>query len=434
MKYNDECQLIVNQNSKRNKNINEEYTKIIDYNQAKKPIYKVLILISFIFFIIIFIFILSKIKMMFTSSNIILNEPNSKFLSSTNQTLINELNKIIISLEERPIIPSQNNKKISSNNNPKISAIIPIYNNAEKIKLTIYSIQKQNLSDIEIIIIDDNSEDNSVQLIEQIQQEDPRIKLLKNKNNKGILYTRSIGTLNSKGKYIFSINSGDIFINDIFHICEEEAELNNIDILEFSGYNYSISNLTVSSIPNQFFLKYRKNGEIILQPELSNFMYKNKNESNVYEMIDELIWGKCIKSNIYKKAIDMLNFVIYTEKVFFYESQILNFGLFKVANSFKFININGIIHMHNIKLKTDKNQYIHDNIKYITSLFKITQNSKEVEIAIYEFENSLSLLTNELNEDNKNLIWNLFKEISKSKFISEDKKQELETKLKTILK
>ena len=434
MKYNDECQLIVNQNSKRNKNINEEYTKIIDYNQAKKSIYKVLILISFIFFIIIFIFILSKIKMMFTSPNIILKDPNSKFLSSTNQTLINELNKIIISLEERPIIPSQNNKKISSNNNPKISAIIPIYNNAEKIKLTIYSIQKQNLSDYEIIIIDDNSEDNSVQLIEQIQQEDPRIKLLKNKNNKGILYTRSIGTLNSKGKYIFPINSGDIFINDIFHICEEEAELNNIDILEFSGYNYSISNQTVSSIPNQLFVKYRKNGEIILQPDLSNFMYKNKNESNVYEMIDELIWGKCIKSNIYKKAIDMLNFVIYTEKVFFYESQIINFGLFKVANSFKFININGIIHMHNIKLKTDKNQYIHDNIKYIISLFKITQNSKEVEIAIYEFENSLSLLTNELNEDNKNLIWNLFKEISKSKFISEDKKQELETKLKTILK
>ena len=434
MKYNDECQLIVNQNSKRNKNINEEYTKIVDYNQVKKPIYKVLILISFIFFIIIFIFILSKIKMMFTSPNIILKDPNSKFLSSTNQTLINELNKIIISLEERPIITSQNNKKISSNNNPKISAIIPIYNNAEKIKLTIYSIQKQNLSDIEIIIIDDNSEDNSVQLIEQIQQEDPRIKLLKNKNNKGILYTRSIGTLNSKGKYIFPINSGDIFINDIFHICEEEAELNNIDILEFSGYNYSISNLTVSSIPNQLFLKYRKYGEIILQPDLSKFMYKNKNESNVYEMIDELIWGKCIKSNIYKKAIDMLNFVIYTEKVFFYESQIINFGLFKVANSFKFININGIIHMHNIKLKTDKNQYIHDNIKYITSLFKITQNSKEVEIAIYEFENSLSLLTNELNEDNKNLIWNLFKEISKSKFIGEDKKKELETKLKIILK
>ena len=434
MKYNDECQLIVNQNSKRNKNINEEYTKIVDYNQVKKPIYKVLILISFIFFIIIFIFILSKIKMMFTSPNIILKDPNSKFLSSTNQTLINELNKIIISLEERPIITSQNNKKISSNNNPKISAIIPIYNNAEKIKLTIYSIQKQNLSDIEIIIIDDNSEDNSVQLIEQIQQEDPRIKLLKNKNNKGILYTRSIGTLNSKGKYIFPINSGDIFINDIFHICEEEAELNNIDILEFSGYNYSISNQTVSSIPNQLFVKYRKNGEIILQPDLSNFMYKNKNESNIYEMIDELIWGKCIKNNIYKKAIDMLNFVIYTEKVFFYESQIINFGLFKVANSFKFININGIIHMHNIKLKTDKNQYIHDNIKYITSLFKITQNSKEVEIAIYEFENSLSLLTNELNEDNKNLIWNLFKEISKSKFISEDKKQELETKLKIILK
>ena len=440
MKINEDCQLIVNQNSKRNKDIifpQSEKEKYLSKKKLKTAFIFVLFFLLFLIFILIyFIFkIKTFIISFFTTIN---NKKLNNIYPPVNKTLINELNIIIKSFE----LNTTNNNNIQNNNksllsqNPKISVIIPIYNNAEKIGLTIHSIQRQNLMDIEIIIIDDNSEDNSIKTIEQFQQDDSRIKLLKNKNNRGILYTRSIGVLNSKGKYIFPINSGDVFINDIFNLCYDEAELNFLDIVEFSGYNFSYynQNTTISPTPIQNFLNYKIDGEIIVQPELSNFIYREKNDSTGYEMIDELIFGKCIKTNIYKNTIDLLNFFIFTEKLFFYESQVINFGLFKKANSFKFINRNGIIHIHKEKVINNKNQFFHDKLKYAISLYKILKDTKNVKIAIYEFENVLNLFTSDINEDNKKLVNDAFNEINECQFITNDKKKELEIKIRNIIK
>ena len=440
MKINEDCQLIVNQNSKRNKDIifpQSEKEKYLSKKKLKTAFIFVLFFLLFLIFIMIyFIFkIKTFIISFFTTIN---NKKLNNIYPPVNKTLIKELNTIIKSFE----LNTTNNNNIQNNNksllsqNPKISVIIPIYNNAEKIGLTIHSIQRQNLMDIEIIIIDDNSEDNSIKTIEQFQQDDSRIKLLKNKNNRGILYTRSIGVLNSKGKYIFPINSGDVFINDIFNLCYDEAELNFLDIVEFSGYNFSYYNqiTTISPTSIQNFLNYKIDGEIIVQPELSNFIYREKNDSTGYEMIDELIFGKCIKTNIYKNTIDLLNFFIFTEKLFFYESQVINFGLFKTANSFKFINRNGIIHIHKEKVIINKNQLFHDRLKYAISLYKILKDTKNVKIAIYEFENVLNLFTSDINEDNKKLVNDAFNEINECQFITNDKKKELEIKIRNIIK
>ena len=440
MKINEDCQLIVNQNSKRNKDIifpQSEKEKYLSQKKLKTAFIFVLFFLLFLIFILIyFIFkIKTFIISFFTTIN---NKKLNNIYPPVNKTLIKELNTIIKSFElnttNNNII--QNNNKSSLSQNPKISVIIPIYNNAEKIGLTIHSIQRQNLMDIEIIIIDDNSEDNSIKTIEQFQQDDSRIKLLKNKNNRGILYTRSIGVLNSKGKYIFPINSGDVFINDIFNLCYDEAELNFLDIVEFSGYNFSYynQNTTISPTPIQNFLNYKIDGEIIVQPELSNFIYREKNDSTDYDIIDELIFGKCIKTNIYKNTIDLLNFFIFTEKLFFYESQVINFGLFKKANSFKFINRNGIIHIHKEKVINNKNQFFHDKLKYAISLYKILKDTKNVKIAIYEFENVLNLFTSDINEDNKKLVNDAFNEINECQFITNDKKKELEIKIRNMIK
>ena len=345
MKNNEESQLFVNQNSKKKNETIKEHSDLKNYLLTKKGLYNLLLIIISIIIFIVLLFII-KIQSFTPSSNEI-KENQNNLLPSINQTLINELNEIMKSFEISLPLIVQNKQNISLSKNPKISVVIPIYNNAEKIGLTVHSIQSQNLTDIEIIIIDDNSEDDSVKIIEQFQQEDSRIKLLKNKNNEGILYTRSIGVLNSKGKYIFPINSGDVFINDIFNICYDEAELNFLDIVEFSGYNFS--NSTTSPTPIQKFLNHKNDGKIIMQPKLFNFIYREKKDRTGYDIIDEIIFGKCIKSSLYKSAINLLNFFIFTEKLFFYESQVINFGLFKNANSFKFINIKGIIHLHKKK-------------------------------------------------------------------------------------
>ena len=74
--------------------------------------------------------------------------------------------------------------------NQKISIVISVYNGKSYLKTALHSIQNQDFKDIEIIIIDDFSTDDSVSLIRELMKEDPRIVFLQNKENKGILYTK----------------------------------------------------------------------------------------------------------------------------------------------------------------------------------------------------------------------------------------------------
>ena len=62
--------------------------------------------------------------------------------------------------------------------NPSVTVIIPIYNCQNSIKNTISSIQNQKMIDIEILLVNDKSSDNSVSIIKNIQKKDKRIKLI----------------------------------------------------------------------------------------------------------------------------------------------------------------------------------------------------------------------------------------------------------------
>ena len=67
----------------------------------------------------------------------------------------------------------------------KTDLVISVYNGVLFIMQFVHSIQNQNLTNIEIIIVDDSSTDNSVSIIKGLMKEDPRIMLLTNKENKG---------------------------------------------------------------------------------------------------------------------------------------------------------------------------------------------------------------------------------------------------------
>ena len=72
------------------------------------------------------------------------------------------------------------------------------------------SIQNQFFDNIEIILIEDFSLDNSIKIIEKLQKDDERIVLIKHKKNKGTLISRINGILKSKWKYIIIPDSDDI--------------------------------------------------------------------------------------------------------------------------------------------------------------------------------------------------------------------------------
>ena len=102
---------------------------------------------------------------------------------------------------------------------PKLSVIIPVFNGGGFLKRSLKSVQKQRFKDIEIILVDDNSSDDSVKIIQGFMKKDKRIKLIENKENRRILFCKSIGALNSKGKYIIEVDQDDmIFRNDALAI------------------------------------------------------------------------------------------------------------------------------------------------------------------------------------------------------------------------
>ena len=168
----------------------------------------------------------------FFFSYIILNENNNYLMPIIKQHILNQpqINKeskpIYLEKTERDIILTrgrkyldkclkiENNRTYEMKENPIITNIIPSYNCEKTIISSIHSAQYQNLSNIEIIIVDDFSQDNSVKIIQNMQINDQRIKLVENKKNRGTLYSRSIGALLSKGIFIMCLDNDDLFFDE----------------------------------------------------------------------------------------------------------------------------------------------------------------------------------------------------------------------------
>ena len=273
---------------------------------------------------------------------------NNKFLEETFDPINIEFKKsinFVKTCESKDLIHFQSSidNKLKD---PKISVVIPLYNCERYILRAIKSVQLQNISDFEIVLIDDHSTDNTYKLVSKIQNEDKRIRILKNRNNRGILYTRSIGVLLSKGKYLFTLDNDDLFMNDdIFHIITQINEKGNFDIVEFKAIsNKKINRHILNSKlidskfthPNQF---------ILYQPKLGMFPISIGKKPGTYGLNDIFLWCKCIKTKIYQKALNKLGPHRYSRLMIRYEDIITNYMILNVAESFIYVKKYGIYHI-----------------------------------------------------------------------------------------
>ncbi len=91
-----------------------------------------------------------------------------------------------------------------------ISIILPLFNKRGYIEATIKSVQAQIFTAWELIIIDDVSEDASLDIAKSYAKEDARIRVFQNETNKGANFCRNIGIRHSKGKYIMFLDADDL--------------------------------------------------------------------------------------------------------------------------------------------------------------------------------------------------------------------------------
>ena len=112
-------------------------------------------------------------------------------------------------------------KQENINQKYKVSVIIPTYNRANLITKSINSVLSQTYKNIELLIIDDNSVDETETIVKNIN--DSRIKYIKLKENKGAAYARNVGIKESSGEYISFLDSDDEYHNN-----KLEIQLNNL--------------------------------------------------------------------------------------------------------------------------------------------------------------------------------------------------------------
>lgn len=127
--------------------------------------------------------------------------------------------------------------------NKLVSVIVPVYNVEKYISRCIDSIISQSFRNMEIILVDDGSTDNSLELCESYAQKDNRIKLIA-KENEGSSVARNIGLGLAEGKYIVFIDSDDALESDFVETLLKAAELHRADIC-ICGYKKNGKNCLI---------------------------------------------------------------------------------------------------------------------------------------------------------------------------------------------
>ena len=321
------------------------------------------------------------------------------------------------------------------NDYPIITVIIPSFNCDKTIAAAIRSVQYQNNSNFEIIIVDDYSKDNSKDIISLLIKKDKRINLIENKKNMGTLYSRSIGALFSKGNYILCLDNDDLFFDeDVFDIVYNKANIENLDIVEFRTL-FSIKNIkNISKIRDYQFYDF-ENNLFISQPSLGIWTITLNGKFYVH---NNLIWGKCIRSSIYKKAIKLLGIQRYSKYVCWAEDTSISFIIFNIAQSFKFIYKFGYIQ---IKRKTSAsysqniNYKLYGELFFLDVMFDFSKNTSDKNYAVnmvFQIKKKYKI-EQYSNNKNYNYLKEIINKIIKCQFISLENKQKIKIYLKTFI-
>ena len=314
-----------------------------------------------------------------------------------------------------------NKKRFKSVNIPKISIIAAVNNRDKYILRFLRSIQNQNFEEIEIIFVDDYSNDNSVQFIQKYQKEDERIILIKNNKNKGTLISRNLGAIISKGKYLIFPDPDDILSNDILYYCYKKAINENLDIIRFELYE---GNKYVYKSIN--LLK----DQIIYQPKLSSEIFYEK---GYLMQTDYSISNKFIVRTIYIKTLNSINNYYLNKNMVVYEDGLINFMLYKTANSLYHSKKIGYYYIQNnnsITINFQKNieRHIYNCYIYLKFIFENTNNKKrEKDKAFCIYNNVNKEISNLLHYQNLTQKFSFYLEINNlylsSEFISSKDKE-----------
>lgn len=184
---------------------------------------------------------------------------------------------------------------------PLISFIIPVYNVEKYIKRCVESVLNQNYNNIEIILVNDGSKDNSRKIIEGMLDKSDKIRLI-NKENCGVSSARTEGLKHAKGEFVLFLDSDDYIETDyaeyFYGLINTE---NHVDVaMNYNKY----------SIYTPYQVKKEK-VEVLSSEKVMEYIYTSK--------LHVAVWNKIYRRSFFKK-----NHISFNKEIWYGEGMLFN--------------------------------------------------------------------------------------------------------------
>lgn len=118
----------------------------------------------------------------------------------------------------------------------RFSFIVPVYNGEKYLERCIEAILNQTFKNFEVILIDDGSKDNSVNIMKEYQTKNENIVVYENKENKGVSYSRNVGIQNANGEYLIFCDADDWYAKNALEVFDKAIIQYNADFVVSNYY------------------------------------------------------------------------------------------------------------------------------------------------------------------------------------------------------
>jgi glycosyltransferase involved in cell wall biosynthesis len=210
-----------------------------------------------------------------------------------------------------------------------ITIMIPSYQRERYLERAIASALNQTLADLEVLIIEDHSNDRSTAIVESIMARDPRVRMIRHSSNAGTHIARISGVFHARGHFLLSLDADDELYPFIAEDALHFALLHKVDLVEFHVME------VVGGRAAQF--SYCNPPSVTGDGAKLITLFRTQN-------LNWNIWKRLIRRDVYIKAINLLTPKVRGKRIIYAEDK-LHFGLVcLIANGFFFLKEPGYIY------------------------------------------------------------------------------------------
>ena len=218
----------------------------------------------------------------------------------------------------------------------KVSIIVPVYNAEDYIKKCIGSICTQSVSELQIILVDDGSTDNSLEICRQLQKNDNRIEVF-HQENQGASAARNKGMQLANAEWVMFVDSDDwLEENAVQTLCEEASHADSDIIMGMIVNNYSFSDEDAAVMKKNVYrydmAKYRVAfwGGCTIEPQVFASVFPEKMKHLPF------LGSPCAK--IYRRELLQKSKAAFLDNLHYGEDTLFNMEVLSMARSVYYVS------------------------------------------------------------------------------------------------